>query len=426
MSRQVNKSPNVVGEAIIVTVLTKENYIRVSSLHSGCCRIPYEYLMDTSYKEKCVHFIDCINLSKVKENCTGTMCIFRTKSKEKNRFCDWNLGVVLYFSKLGLILYKFDDLSCFSEMDCDLVIENYLSSKIIFTMRQLLDNEVEVEYINQLSGNKLFNKKPPSEQFKLVWDKASLFVQCSPEGPDTLPFSNFIYQNKRIYQDWKESRIPSSTKSNQLLATRKRKRKPSHPFEYHLTSERETLERHHWGCYYDESTCKDIPKNNFYAVPFTDSTQSMDEEVVLSYLSSEAMKSLLRFSHKTEQEHNKYLYENGCWFETVKVHHPNKAPGGITYSKVNKDQHGTWFSTNGEYYKQVGVVVSHWMEHTSLWSDNIDYDMFVKIKDNVYKNYSFERNIFSKVGCNIYSGKLRYQEVNCHFNLFIFILTSQY
>ena len=104
----------VVGEAIIVTVLVKENHISVSTLNSGCCRIPYQYLMDKSYKDNKVHFIDCINLSRVKANCTGTMCIFRTKSKEKNCVTDWNLEVVLYFSYMGLSLYKFDYLSCFS------------------------------------------------------------------------------------------------------------------------------------------------------------------------------------------------------------------------------------------------------------------------------------------------------------------------
>ena len=414
----------VVGEAIIVTVLVKENDISVSTLNSGCCRIPYQYLMDKSYKDNKVHFIDCINLSRVKANCTGTMCIFRTKSKEKNCVTDWNLGVVLYFSCMGLSLYKFDDLSCFSERDCDLVIENYLSSKRMFTMKQLLDNEVEVSYVNQLSGNKLFNNGQPSEQFKMVWDEQSTFVQCSPEGPDTLPFSNFINQNKRIRKDWEESRIPSSTQFKNLLATKKRKRKPAHPFDYHLTCEREKLERYHFGCYYDESTCLDIPKNDFYAVPFTDSSRSMNEEVVLSYLSSEAMKSLLQFNCKTEEEHNKYLYENGCWFETVRVHHPNIAPGGITYSKVNEDEHGKNLSAKGEYYEQFGVVVSHWIQHTSQRYDNIDFDLFVKIKDNIYKNYSFERSIFSKVGCNIYSGKFRLEIAICHFKI-VFVYSNK-
>ena len=435
MSSNVNHDPTIVGEAIIVTVFVKENYITVSTLHSGCCRLPYQYLMDKSYMDKSslnskgyhdkdfykskeiryVHFIDCINLSTVKQNCTGTMCVFRLLSKERNCFTDWNLGVILYFLHNGITVYKFDDLSCFGEMDCDLIIENYLSSKKVFTIKQLLDNEVEILYINQVSGNKLLNNGSPREQFKLVWDKVSSFIQCSPEGPDTLPFSKFINQNKRMRKDWEETRVPASIQMNKLLATKKRKRKPTHPFEYHLTCERQRLERYHCGCYYNESTCFHIPKNNFYAVPFTDSSKSMDQEVVLSYLPSEAMKRLIQCKHKKERDHNEYLYENGCWFETVPVHHPDMAPGGITYSKVNRDQHGTTLLAKGEYSEQFGVVVSHWIQRKSQSFYNIDFNLFVKIKDNIYKSYSFERNIFSKIGCNIYSGKFILGIVNCHF-----------
>ena len=424
MNQQHYDNPTVVGEASIVTVLIHQNCIKVSTIHTGCCRIPYQYLMNDSKDNNCVHFIDCINLSQMKDNCTGTMCIFRTKVMDNKLFSDWNLGIVLYLSQFGLIIYKFENLSCFANINSDLNIETYLSSKKTFSIQQILENEIEIQYINQLSGKKMFKTESCWEQFKLVWDKESTYVQCSPEGPDVIPFSKFINGNNRIHNDWERCKmqscilvqnLPPAEKRKIITATKKRKRKSSHPFDYQLNYERENLKRQHFSCYYDESTCSEIPRNKFYAVPFTDCAKNMNEEIVLSYLPSDALNHLLRLKHIPEEEHNEFLYENGCWFETVRVHQPDEYVGGITYAKVNNNTDGTAISTIGEYHNNCGVVVSHWMKHSSKMFEKFDFELFVKVKDHIYNGFSFERNVFSKVGCNIYSGMLCVDKYNFYY-----------
>ena len=214
-------------------------------LYNDCCKD--DFYNDFAIGD--VFFMDNCNLDCFEEknsNFAGTICVFRDANT------DWRICIAISLSVDWYVLCPLKDYAMFRTLhDDSFCLDHHVFNPIVIRVCDLLNNSVNMKFLNQLSGVKPYDTRAPALQFANVWDLNSSFVCASTKGPDMISYCHLLNPKNCMIKTWygqfrkRFNLIPPVFKSSDVYKgknhLRYNKKGSIHPFDYQLSDELNSL-----------------------------------------------------------------------------------------------------------------------------------------------------------------------------------------